>query len=104
MNKKIFDEGTTLPKKFLLTKEFTKIFELIEKENLNLFSHLANVGDAKTLLIHPGSTTHSHLSSEAMKEGGLTDDMIRLSVGLEDNNDITKDFERGFKAIKKLNK
>ena len=37
MNKKIFDEGTTLPKKFLLTKEFTKIFELIEKENLNLF-------------------------------------------------------------------
>jgi len=44
------------------------------------------------------------LSSEAMKEGGLTDDMIRLSVGLEDINDIKKDFERGFKAVKKLNK
>ena len=72
--------------------------------NVKLASHLANVGDAKTLLIHPGSTTHSHLSSEAMKEGGLTDDMIRLSVGLEDINDITKDFERGFKAVKKLNK
>ena len=73
-------------------------------ESVQLASHLANVGDAKTLLIHPGSTTHSHLSSEAMKEGGLTDDMIRLSVGLEDINDITKDFERGFKAVKKLNK
>ena len=73
-------------------------------ESVQLASHLANVGDAKTLLIHPGSTTHSHLSSEAMKEGGLTDDMIRLSVGLEDINDITKDFERGFRAVKKLNK
>ena len=42
--------------------------------------------------------------TKKMKEGGLTDDMIRLSVGLEDINDITKDFERGFKAVKKLNK
>jgi O-acetylhomoserine (thiol)-lyase len=71
-------------------------------ESVQLASHLANVGDAKTLLIHPGSTTHSHLSAEAMKEGGLTDDMIRLSVGLEDINDIKKDFEKGFKAVKKL--
>jgi O-acetylhomoserine (thiol)-lyase len=71
-------------------------------ESVQLASHLANVGDAKTLLIHPGSTTHSHLSDEAMKEGGLTDDMIRLSVGLEDINDIKKDFEKGFKAVKKL--
>ena len=67
-------------------------------------AHLANVGDAKTLLIHPGSTTHSHLSAEAMKKGGLTADMIRLSVGLEDVKDIKKDFEKGFKAVKKLNK
>ena len=66
-------------------------------------SHLANVGDAKTLLIHPGSTTHSHLSSEAMKSAGLTDDMIRLSVGLEDIDDIKKDFEIGFKSILKNN-
>ena len=71
-------------------------------ESVQLASHLANVGDAKTLLIHPGSTTHSHLSSEAMKEGGLTDDMIRLSVGLEDIDDIKKDFEKGFKAVKRL--
>ena len=67
-----------------------------------LSSHLANVGDAKTLLIHPGSTTHSHLSSEAMKMSGLTDDMIRLSVGLEDIEDIKIDFEKGFKAAAKI--
>ena len=56
----------------------------------------------KTLLIHPGSTTHSHLSSEAMKMSGLTDDMIRLSVGLEDIEDIKIDFEKGFKAAAKI--
>ena len=72
-------------------------------EAVQLSSHLANVGDAKTLLIHPGSTTHSHLSSEAMKSAGLTDDMIRLSVGLEDIDDIKKDFEIGFKSILKNN-
>ena len=71
-------------------------------ENVKLSSHLANVGDAKTLLIHPGSTTHSHLSSEAMKMSGLTDDMIRLSVGLEDIEDIKIDFEKGFKAASKI--
>ena len=70
-------------------------------ESVQLSSHLANVGDAKTLLIHPGSTTHSHLSSKAMKSAGLTDDLIRLSVGLEDIDDIKKDFEMGFKSILK---
>ncbi len=70
-------------------------------ESVELSSHLANVGDAKTLLIHPGSTTHSHLSSDAMKSAGLTDDLIRLSVGLEDIDDIKKDFETGFKSMLK---
>lgn len=67
-------------------------------EAVDLASHLANVGDAKTLVIHPASTTHSHISAEAMLEGGLSDDMIRLSVGLEDVSDIIADFEQGFKA------
>ena len=67
-------------------------------EALDLASHLANVGDAKTLVIHPASTTHSHISADAMIEGGLSDDMIRLSVGLEDINDIMADFEEGFRA------
>ena len=70
-------------------------------ESVQLSSHLANVGDAKTLLIHPRSTTHSHLNSEAMRSAGLTDDLIRLSVGLEDVDDIKKDFEIGLKSVLK---
>ena len=54
-------------------------------EKVQIASHLANVGDAKTLVIHPASTTHSHISAEDMKAGGLSDDMIRLSVGLENS-------------------
>jgi len=70
-------------------------------EAVELASHLANVGDAKTLVIHPASTTHSHISADAMREGGLSDDMIRLSVGLEDVKDIIADFEQGFRAAAK---
>ena len=73
-------------------------------EAVELSSHLANVGDAKTLVIHPASTTHSHIDAEAMKAGGLSDDMIRLSVGLEDVKDIMADFEIGFRAAAKLAK
>ena len=73
-------------------------------EAVQLSSHLANVGDAKTLVIHPASTTHSHIDAEAMKAGGLSDDMIRLSVGLEDIDDIKADFEIGFKAARRLTK
>jgi len=67
-------------------------------ENVELSSHLANVGDAKTLVIHPGSTTHSHLDEKAMTAAGLTDDLVRISVGLEDIDDIIADFNRGLKA------
>ena len=71
-------------------------------EAVELSSHLANVGDAKTLVIHPASTTHSHIDADAMKRGGLSDDMIRLSVGLEDVADIKADFESGFKAARRV--
>jgi len=71
-------------------------------EAVQLSSHLANVGDAKTLVIHPASTTHSHIDADAMKAGGLSDDMIRLSVGLEDIADIETDFESGFKAARRV--
>ncbi len=71
-------------------------------ENLQLASHLANVGDAKTLVIHPASTTHSHISVEDMKAGGLSDDMIRLSVGLESIEDIKSDFDRALKAASRV--
>ena len=63
-------------------------------EALQLASHLANVGDAKTLAIHPASTTHSQLSAEQLAESGITDTMIRLSIGIEHIDDITADIEQ----------
>ncbi len=71
-------------------------------ENVELASHLANVGDAKTLIIHPASTTHSRIDADALKAAGITEDMIRLSVGLEDVQDIKADFDKGFRAAKKF--
>ncbi|MGI9389106.1 MAG: O-acetylhomoserine aminocarboxypropyltransferase [Boseongicola sp.] len=71
-------------------------------ESVELSSHLANVGDAKTLVIHPGSTTHSHLDEKAVKASGLTDDLVRVSVGLEDIDDIVADFEKGLKAAARV--
>jgi O-acetylhomoserine (thiol)-lyase len=58
-------------------------------DNIKLFSHLANVGDAKSLILHPASTSHSQLTEEQQKSSGLTRDLIRLSVGLEQIDDIT---------------
>lgn len=71
-------------------------------ENVALASHLANVGDAKTLLIHPASTTHSRIDAEALAAAGITHDMVRLSVGLENIEDLKADFENGFRAAKKI--
>ena len=65
-------------------------------DNLKLFSLLANVGDAKSLVIHPASTTHSQLSEEQQKAGGLTPDLVRLSVGIEHIDDIKQDLEQAF--------
>jgi O-acetylhomoserine (thiol)-lyase len=69
--------------------------------NVKLASHLANVGDARTLVIHPASATHSQMDEATLKFAGLSHDMIRLSVGLEDFEDIVNDFEDGFRAAKK---
>jgi O-acetylhomoserine (thiol)-lyase len=65
-------------------------------DSLKLFSLLANVGDAKSLVIHPASTTHSQLTEEQQKAGGLTPDLVRLSIGLEHIDDIKQDLERSF--------
>jgi O-acetylhomoserine (thiol)-lyase len=59
-----------------------------------LFSHLANVGDARSLVIHPASTTHQQLNAEQQKAAGVTGDMIRLSIGLEDLEDLLWDLEQ----------
>jgi O-acetylhomoserine (thiol)-lyase len=57
-------------------------------DNIKLFSHLANVGDAKSLVLHPASTSHSQLSEEQQKAAGLHPDLIRLSIGLEHPDDL----------------
>ena len=66
--------------------------------SLQLFSHLANVGDAKSLALHPGSTSHSQLSDEQQAASGLSPDLVRLSVGIENIKDIIADIERGLAA------
>ena len=68
-------------------------------EALRLFSHLANVGDAKSLALHPASTSHSQLTDEQQKEGGLTPDLVRLSIGLESIDDILADLEQALAAV-----
>ena len=66
---------------------------------VKLASHLANVGDAKTLVIHPASTTHQQLNEAEKKSSGVSDDLIRVSVGLENIDDIKADFEQAFNNI-----
>ena len=70
-------------------------------EALNIFSHLANVGDAKSLVIHPASTTHFRVPAEQLAASGITEGTIRLSVGLEDADDLIDDLSRGLKASQK---
>jgi O-acetylhomoserine (thiol)-lyase len=68
-------------------------------ESLHLFSHLANVGDAKSLVIHPGSTTHQQLSDAEMEASGITAGTIRLSIGLETLDDLLWDLEQALGAV-----
>ena len=68
-------------------------------ESLRLFSHLANVGDAKSLALHPSSTSHSQLTEQQQRESGLTPDLIRLSVGIESIDDILNDLEQAFVQV-----
>jgi O-acetylhomoserine (thiol)-lyase len=65
---------------------------------LQLFSHLANVGDAKSLVIHPASTTHRQLNDAEKKLAGVSDDMVRLSVGIEEIDDILWDLDQALSA------
>jgi len=68
-------------------------------EALHLFSHLANVGDARSLVIHPASTTHQQLSDEELRAGGVGPEMIRLSIGLETTEDLLWDLDQALSAI-----
>ncbi len=71
-------------------------------EALNLASHLANVGDAKTLIIHPASTTHSQMDAAALKKAGVGEDLVRLSVGLEAPGDIIDDLTQALRVSQKV--
>ena len=70
-------------------------------EALKIFSHLANVGDCRSLVIHPASTTHFRMSDEALAAGGITQGTIRLSIGLEDADDLIDDLKRALKVAEK---
>ena len=73
-------------------------------EALKIFSHLANVGDCRSLVIHPASTTHFRMSDEALTAGGIGPGTIRLSIGLEDADDLIDDLKRALKAAEKAEK
>jgi O-acetylhomoserine (thiol)-lyase len=66
--------------------------------SLKMFSHLANIGDARSLVIHPASTTHQQLTPDEQAATGVTPDYVRLSIGLEDPADIQADIEQALKA------
>ena len=67
-------------------------------DSVRLFSHLANIGDAKSLVIHPASTTHQQLSSEERAAAGVPEDFIRLSIGIEDAADLVADLDQAIAA------
>ena len=69
--------------------------------NVKLFSHLANIGDAKSLIIHPATTTHSQLTPEEQAQTGVTDEYVRLSIGIEDVRDIIEDLDQALRASQK---
>ena len=71
-------------------------------ESLGLFSHLANVGDAKSLVIHPASTTHQQMDAAALEAAGISDDLVRLSIGLEDPDDLIADLGQALRASQKV--
>ncbi len=68
-------------------------------DNLSLISHLANVGDAKTLIIHPASTTHQQLSDEAQVAAGVYPNLLRVSLGLEHIDDIKADLDEALQRL-----
>ncbi len=72
-------------------------------DNVKLWSHVANVGDAKSLIIHPASTTHQQLGAEDLKKSGVTEELIRLSVGLESTEDIIADLSQAIEIATAVN-
>ena len=99
--KKLADKYLSNGSSGIVTFGLKKGYEAAKKvsDNTKLFSLLANIGDSKSLIIHPASTTHQQLTEEEQKSTGVTSDLIRLSVGLESITDLKADLEQAFKTI-----
>jgi O-acetylhomoserine (thiol)-lyase len=95
--KKYLPKGAGGVLSFVLKAEKDKASKLVE--HLELVSHLANVGDAKTLIIQPATTTHAQLSPEEQMRAGIEPGLFRVSVGIEHIDDIIYDFEQALKQI-----
>jgi O-acetylhomoserine/O-acetylserine sulfhydrylase len=95
--KKYLPKGAGGVLSFILKAEKTKASKLVE--HLELVSHLANVGDAKTLIIQPATTTHAQLTAEEQRIAGIDPGLFRVSVGIEHIDDIIYDFEQAFKQV-----
>ena len=67
--------------------------------NVEIFSHLANLGDTRSLMIHPASTTHRQLSAEQQDAAGAGEDVVRISVGIEDVDDLIADLDKALNAV-----
>ena len=70
-------------------------------ESLRVFTHLANVGDARSLVVHPASTTHAQLDADALRAAGVDEGLVRLSVGIDDVDDLVADLDRGLEAVRR---
>ena len=97
MAQKYLPKGAGGVLSFVLKAEKSKAAKLVE--HFELVSHLANVGDAKTLIIQPSTTTHAQLSKEAQITAGVEPGLFRVSVGLEHIDDIIYDFEQAFRQV-----
>ena len=95
LSKKLYSKGTSSIINFSLKGGFDSGKKFID--SLSLFSHLANIGDAKSLVIHPASTTHFRMSKKELKDSGLSEGTIRLSIGLENSSDLIDDLKFSLK-------
>jgi O-acetylhomoserine (thiol)-lyase len=97
LSKKYLPKGAGGVLSFTLKGSKENAIKLVD--SLELVSHLANVGDAKTLIIQPAATTHQQLSDEEQTAAGVLPTMLRVSVGLEHIDDITADFQQAFEKV-----
>ncbi len=97
--KELFPKGSTAVFSFGIKggRDIGQVFI----DRLDLFSNLANIGDAKSLVIHPASTTHQRMTTEALEEAGISEGLIRLSIGIESVDDLIEDLDKGFRAASK---